>query len=231
MQTGKTLVCPRDKQRLWTKKREVFTLVLIALIVMVARQMPAFASTANDQKLADSIFNGLSAIYSIMIKVVLPIAGVCVAGCAFTIWLGGEKGMEKAKRILLFTVMGVAVVFLAPAIIVTARNTIFLYAASLPYTLDTKLSGVAGLSAIALRVWIIAGDIVLPLACVSVAYGGMCFFGMDILSQLALDRQIEKGKTIIRTTLIAALAFYLVPTVLVLAINTFSGSGWDPASP
>lgn len=225
MKSQTTIVNGRAKSKLWNKRAEIMSLSMFALVVMMAQQLFVHASGLNteDQNLVTSIYNGLAQVYGVLYKAVLPIAGVCVAGCALTIWLGGEKGIEKAKRILLFTVMGMVIVFIAPAIVVTAHKVIT------PSTaLPTQLSNVTGLKDAAVRVWNIAENIVLPLAGVSIAYGGMCFFGIDILSQLALDRQIEKGKTIIRTTLVAVLAFYLVPTVLVLAVNTFSGSGWAP---
>ena len=231
MKTQSPLMHGRVESRLWNKRTEVMSLLIIALTIMVAQYMPVYATkpaiSAEDQNLVTSIYNGLEKVYSILYKAVLPIAGVCVAGCALTIWLGGEKGIEKAKRILLFTVMGMVIVFIAPAIVVTAHKCIS-YSRSFP---TTQLNQVTGLADTVTRIWNIAEYIVLPLAGLSVAYGGMCFFGIDILSQLALDRQIEKGKTIIRTTLVAVLCFYLIPTVLVLAVNTFSGSGWAPTSP
>lgn len=211
----------------WTKRTELLFLALLALVISVVHQAPTQALSAQNQALVDSIYSGLSKVYEVLYKAVLPIAGICVAGCAFTIWLGGEKGVEKAKKILLYTVMGMVIVFIAPTIVVTAHSAIS-FSRTFPIA---QLSKVAGLTTTVSDIWNVAEKIVLPLAGVSVAYGGMCFFGIDILSQLALDRQIEKGKTIIRTSLVALFAFYLIPTVMVLAVNTFSGSGWTPTPP
>lgn len=215
--------------RYWNKRTELALLFAIGIIVFTMQNAPVAALSEDNQKLVNSIYDGLSKVYSIMAKIVLPIAGVCIAASAFTIWLGGEKGIEKAKRVLLFTVMGIAIVFIAPAVVVAAHSAINMSTA-LP-TSALNPTPELNLAATVSEIWSVAEKIVLPLAGVSVAYGGMCFFGIDILSQLALDKQIEKGKTVVRTTVVAVFAFYAIPTVMVIAINTFSANGWQPPAP
>lgn len=213
----------------WNIRTELALLILIGITIIAVQNAPVFAISENNQKLVNSIYDGLKKVYSVLVKIVLPIAGVCVAACAFTIWLGGERGIEKAKRILLFTVIGVGVVFLTPAIIVAAHSAIK-FSTALPNSALNPTPELNLLSTLS-EIWSVAEKIVLPLAGVSCAYGGMCFFGIDILSQLALDKQIEKGKTIIRTTVIAVFAFYAIPTIMVIAVNTFSSNGWRPPDP
>lgn len=215
--------------RYWNKRTELALLFAIGVIVFYIQNAQVAALTEDNQKLVNSIYDGLSKVYSIMAKIVLPIAGVCIAASAFTIWLGGEKGIEKAKRVLLFTVMGIAIVFIAPAIIVAAHTAVKM-STELP-TSALNPTPELNLASTISEIWSVAESIVLPLACVSIAYGGMCFFGIDILSQLALEKQIEKGKTVVRTTVVAVFAFYAIPTVMVIAINTFSANGWQPPAP
>ena len=98
-----------------SKSRKIVLGLAMALMVSVTLVSSlAFATTSS---ISDNIFSGLSEVYNILWKIALPIAGVCLAFCAFKIWAGGERGMETAKRTALYTLIALAIVFLAPIIV------------------------------------------------------------------------------------------------------------------
>lgn len=103
------------------KTRKIALGLAMALMISVTLVSSiAFATTGNN--ISDNIFSGLSEVYSILWKIALPIAGVCLAFCAFKIWAGGERGMETAKRTALYTLIAMAIVFLAPVIVKTVAG-------------------------------------------------------------------------------------------------------------
>ena len=86
---------------------------MIAVAGMVSR---VFADVG------ESIASGLGSAWALMKTIGLPIAGIAAVMCAFYIFTGGEKGMEKAKKIGLYLVIGLAVLYLGPWLIETASG-------------------------------------------------------------------------------------------------------------
>lgn len=105
-------------------------MLILAIAVMLSATMTlsvAFAGGADagggsdgsgtTSNISDGIFSGLEGVYSIINSIALPIAGLCLAFCAFKIWMGGERGMETAKRVGIYTIIALALVYLAPTIV------------------------------------------------------------------------------------------------------------------
>lgn len=71
----------------------------------------------------------------------------------------------------------------------------------------------------------------LPLGALSIAYGGLCWFGIGIFSgQKAQDETANKGKQIILTTILAIFAIYMLPVVISAGKSVFSSPNiaWAP---
>lgn len=77
---------------------------------------PAFATGAAGA-IQDGISSGAKSIYDIITSIVLPIAAVALAICAFKILFGNTRDAESAKNMALKIVIVIAVVYLAPVII------------------------------------------------------------------------------------------------------------------
>jgi len=81
-----------------------------------------FATDGVTGTIEAGIANGMQDLYNLLKTIAIPIAVVCVVMCAFYIFTGGEKGMEKAKKIGLYTIIGIAVVFLGPILVTTVKS-------------------------------------------------------------------------------------------------------------
>lgn len=119
-----------------TKTRRIAAALLLVVFMAMMLATTAFATgepaatvateaVAGDtggsgdtaKTIEQGVKTGMSKVYGIVTAIVVPIAVVCVAIAAFQFFMGGEKGMEKAKKIILYTLLGVAVAYLAPLIV------------------------------------------------------------------------------------------------------------------
>ncbi len=202
----------------------LLTFGVIAFFVLLNGQV-----NADENEFITYFEKALKTLYSTLLKVSIAVAIVCVASAGLTMLLGGDKGAERAKRILMYTFGGLLIIWLAGLIIIAAKVPF----ARLGYN-NGQMSGIfAAVPHLAEKIdkfYSYANKIVPALAVVSIAYGGACFFGMDILSQKNLEQQIEKGKTVIKITVIALAVFFLLPTVIKIGYVMFHEHGWDPAN-
>ena len=99
------------------KVRKALTLVLTLTLVFAMMCVVAGASGAAASGIESGVKQGLGQIYRILTSIVVPVAVVCLAFAAYQVFTGGERGMESAKKIILYTVIGVGIVYLAPLII------------------------------------------------------------------------------------------------------------------
>ena len=63
--------------------------------------------------LVDQMQTAMDNIYKIMKGVGVVVAAIGVAMSAFQLFLGGDKGMEKAKKTIIYTAVGCGILFLA----------------------------------------------------------------------------------------------------------------------
>ena len=94
------------------KVRRTLALILALTLVFAMMCVVSYADAIEV-----GINTGLSKIYGIITSVVVPVAAVSLAFSAYQIFTGGERGMESAKKIILYTLIGVAIVYLAPALV------------------------------------------------------------------------------------------------------------------
>lgn len=88
-------------------------------IAMLRTALPAFAATTD---IINGIRDGMSEIYTIILYITIPVTVVFVAFAAFKAIWGGDKGMETAKATIVRLVIGLAIVYLAPLLVVTAAG-------------------------------------------------------------------------------------------------------------
>ena len=79
-------------------------------LAVSAAVVPAMAG-GND--LVGSMKSAMTNIYKIMKGVGVVVAAIGVAMSAFQLFLGGDKGMEKAKKTIIYTAVGCGILFLA----------------------------------------------------------------------------------------------------------------------
>ena len=207
-----------------------FRRLFIFLLFVAALKDSVFYAADGFDTFAAYLFQGLSKVYQTIWKITGAVAAVAIATSAFTLMSGTQNAVEKVKRILLLTLIGLFIVWAAPLIVKAARTPVLSYSSN-PGTMTEPFSALNGLSSKIQAIWIAAEKIVLPLAGLSIAFGGFMFFGINILGNLSMDRQVEKGKMVIRYTVIAVVAFYLIPVAFKSAYLLFSANGWNPPAP
>ena len=100
--------------------REVAARITPAAMIFLMAVESVYASDNTVFGQASStVFGG---VYTIVKAVAAAIAVVAVAVAAFKIITGGEKGMESAKTIFVYVLVGIIIVFLAPLAVNTIRK-------------------------------------------------------------------------------------------------------------
>lgn len=84
--------------------------------------MQCYAEGLDD--LTNGLTNGLGQIYKVLLAVALPVAGVALAACGVKIIWGNQKSTEDAKNTLVRILIALAIVFMAPIIIVSIKSWI-----------------------------------------------------------------------------------------------------------
>lgn len=98
------------------------TMLLTTFAFAVDGEDASQATQASDSSAAaatieQGVKTGMGKVYGIITAIVVPIAAVCLGVGAFQFFFGGERGVEKAKKICLYTLGGVALVYLAPVVV------------------------------------------------------------------------------------------------------------------
>lgn len=79
-------------------------------LAVSAAVVPAMAA---GEDLIEGMKSAMTNIYSVMKGVGIVVAAIGIALSAFQLFLGGDKGMEKAKKTIIYTVIGCGILFLA----------------------------------------------------------------------------------------------------------------------
>lgn len=217
--------------------RRIMEKASIGAAMLFLMAQTAFADEAPETIVAEKINSGLDKIYDVIIMITLPIAALSIAIAAFHFFGGNEKSVEKAKKTIILAAGGIGIIFLAPAMVVKAKELFYggdgyaTHSIAL-YLLIGKVDPTLRVAVGFRKLLSIFEAILLPSACLSIIYGGLCFFGMDFLSGLEGEKQVARGKRIIVVSLTAVAAFYMLPLVVTLAAQTFDGgSAWAPPVP
>ena len=117
MERNNTLTSVKDNSRV-AKMYGVLT----ALYCTLMTAMPVFADGADTETIITKVSEGASSIWTILVGIVGPIAGIALAVCAVKILWGGQKAAEEAKSTAVRIVIGVAIVLLAPTLIHAVKS-------------------------------------------------------------------------------------------------------------
>ena len=80
-------------------------------LAMTAAINPAMAG--GDMTLVTNMQNAMDNVYGVMKGVGVVVAAIGIAMSAFQLFMGGDKGMEKAKKTIIYTAVGCGILFLA----------------------------------------------------------------------------------------------------------------------
>jgi type IV secretory pathway VirB2 component (pilin) len=95
---------------------------LNALFLGATSALPFAVQVAHASLIDDTIKDSLRTIYGVVTGISAAAGCIAVAACAFIILLGGEKGLEQAKKTLIYTGVGIMIIYLAPTIVVLIRT-------------------------------------------------------------------------------------------------------------
>lgn len=104
-----------DQNRWNSRAGRCFLAGCLAVSGSFGAALAADGGAADD--IATQIKNGVAKGYGAMKSIGIVVAAVGVALAAFYLFTGGDKGMEKAKKTLLYTVLGCGILFLAVPIV------------------------------------------------------------------------------------------------------------------
>lgn len=99
------------------KKRAGTVRIIVSIMsvacLMLAMMVPAFAADTIESKVSGGLHNA----YNVIQAVAGSIGAVGIAAGAILFFFGGKDSGEKAKKLILYSAIGLAVVFLAPIIV------------------------------------------------------------------------------------------------------------------
>ncbi len=110
-----------------TKFEKVFRIIGMFMLFATTFAMSALAgegdgAAAAAATIGDNIAKGGQEIYSLLSTVMIPIMVVFVGYYAIKGIFGGDRGMEQAKTGIFRLILIMALVYLAPVIVTTARS-------------------------------------------------------------------------------------------------------------
>lgn len=91
-------------------------------LAVSASVVPVMATGPDNQNLVTQMQVAMDKVYGIMKGVGIVVAAIGVAMSAFQLFLGGDKGMEKAKKTIIYTAVGCGILFLAVPITSAIAN-------------------------------------------------------------------------------------------------------------
>lgn len=91
-------------------------------LAVSASVVPVMATGPDNQNLVTQMQQAMDKVYGIMKGVGIVVAAIGVAMSAFQLFLGGDKGMEKAKKTIIYTAVGCGILFLAVPITSAIAN-------------------------------------------------------------------------------------------------------------
>ena len=112
------IACHKDVHH---KKFAHLGLMLVTVItVMLAMSVVCFA--AGDDAVTTAVKTGLGDVWGVVQVISVPVGVVALAICGYNFFFGGERGVEKGRKILIYTIIGLAVIWLAPVLMQTAQG-------------------------------------------------------------------------------------------------------------
>ena len=103
---------------LWTKYRTRIVQLGVVIYSMFWSAVPAMA----DVDIAHEVTSGLAQVYKIITAVVLPVAIIALAVCAFKMVSNDTKAGDAAKATAIKICVGIAIVYMAPFLVMTVSG-------------------------------------------------------------------------------------------------------------
>lgn len=100
-----------------SKTKKILLIAIVAMCALLVFVNVAYATGDPSEAIQDGVKDGTRQIYIIMTAIIAPIACIAFAWCGYQALLGGQRGMEEAKRFALKIVIGIAIIYLAPLIV------------------------------------------------------------------------------------------------------------------
>lgn len=96
--------------------------VSAAVVPVMAKPGDTAGTGTGGTGLVTQMQQAMDNVYGIMKGVGIVVAAIGVAMSAFQLFLGGDKGMEKAKKTIIYTAVGCGILFLAVPITSAIAN-------------------------------------------------------------------------------------------------------------
>lgn len=109
-------------------KRRLARFALAMMLCIALCMVMSIASFAADEvedgtnNLVTNIKSGLGSAYKTVAALVTPVAVLTLVFAAFKFFYGGERGVETAKKTILYLLFGVLLASLAPLIVITVSS-------------------------------------------------------------------------------------------------------------
>ena len=174
------------------------------------------------------LFEGLSTVYSVILYISVFVAVLVLATSMIAIFTGGKTAFEKIYNIILYAILALFFIWLAPVIVKAAHEPLIGYVQKFNATEYDDFAAVPHLADALQSIWDTAELIISPLCVMGIVYGAWTFFSINILGRISTARQIEQGKAMIKYAIIALVVFYLLPIVLKSGYAAFHSVGWNP---
>lgn len=106
--------------------RRILSLMVALMLIIGCLSMTAFATgesgAVSGAGIGGEIKGGLGEVYDIINTIALPLAALSFVYAALQFFLGGQQGVEKAKKTMIWTIIGIALVYLAPYLVTQIKG-------------------------------------------------------------------------------------------------------------
>lgn len=106
--------------------RRILSLMVALMLIIGCLSMTAFAAggsgAVSGAGIGDEIKGGLGEVYDIINTIALPLAALSFVYAALQFFFGGQQGVEKAKKTMIWTIIGIALVYLAPYLVTQIKG-------------------------------------------------------------------------------------------------------------
>lgn len=106
--------------------RRILSLMVALMLIIGCLSMTAFATggsgAVSGAGIGDEIKGGLGEVYDIINTIALPLAALSFVYAALQFFFGGQQGVEKAKKTMIWTIIGIALVYLAPYLVTQIKG-------------------------------------------------------------------------------------------------------------
>lgn len=106
------------------KNKKLFKVgFIVASVALMLFAMATCAFAAESTTSISSLINsGLGDAYDLFKTIATSVGAIAIVVGGFMFFLGGEKGMQTGKKMILYAFVGIAIVWLAPMLVNTVKG-------------------------------------------------------------------------------------------------------------